>query len=134
MRDTVIATLCAALVLLALDMLWLKLAMGPLYQRTLGPILLDPPAIAPAAAFYLLYIAGVVFFAIRPAVESGDWRQALLRGAALGLLAYGTYDLTNLTTLKAWSLRLSLMDMAWGTFLTATAASVSTAITLALEK
>lgn len=134
MRDIVIAVLAAALVLLALDLLWLKLAMGPLYQKTLGPILTDTPAIGPAAAFYLLYIAGVVFFAVWPALESGDWRQALLRGAALGLLAYGTYDLTNLATLKSWSLRLSLLDMAWGTFLTATAASISAVVTLALEK
>lgn len=134
MRDTLIATLCAAAVLLALDLLWLKLAMGPLYQRTLGPLLLETPALTPAAAFYLLYIAGTVFFAVRPALASGDWRQALLPGAALGLLAYGTYDLTNLATLKLWSPRLALLDMAWGTILTTTAASVSAAITLALEK
>lgn len=134
MRDTVIATLATAVVLLALDLLWLKLAMGPLYQKTLGSILAETPAIAPAAGFYLLYIAGLVFFAVRPALESGDWRQALLRGAALGLLAYGTYDLTNLATLKPWSPRLSLLDMAWGTFLSAAAASAGAWVALALEK
>jgi uncharacterized membrane protein len=87
-----------------------------------------------AVAFYIIYVLGVVFFAIKPALESRDWRSALIRGALFGFFAYATYDLTNLATLKVWSLKVSLIDMAWGTFITAAAASVSAAVTMALEK
>ncbi len=73
-----------------------------------------------AVAFYLIYVLGIVVFAVWPALESGDWRTALMRGAAFGFFAYATYDLTNLATLKVWSLKISLIDMAWGTLLTGT--------------
>jgi uncharacterized membrane protein len=75
-----------------------------------------------AVAFYLVYIAGVLVFALRPALASGDWRTAVLFGALFGFFAYATYDLTNLATLRVWSLPVSLIDMAWGTVLTGVAA------------
>lgn len=134
MRNGAIAYLFAAGVLVLLDLVWLKLAMGPLYQKTLGPILAESPALVPAVIFYLLYVAGVVFFAVLPGLEAADWRRAMLYGAVLGIVAYGTYDLTNMATLKLWSVRLTILDMAWGAFLTATAAGASAAATLALEK
>ena len=134
MRDILIAYLVAAVVLVGLDFCWLRLTAGPLYHQALGPLLAEHPSMPPAVAFYLLYLCGVVYLAVQPALESGDWHVALLRGAALGLIAYGAYDLTNMATLKLWSLRVTLLDMAWGTFLTAAAASVSASVTLALEK
>ncbi|RYZ75642.1 MAG: DUF2177 family protein, partial [Proteobacteria bacterium] len=76
----------------------------------------------------------IVWFAVRPALESGDWKTAALNGALFGFFAYATYDLTNLATLKVWSLKISLIDMAWGSFITAATASASAAATLALEK
>jgi uncharacterized membrane protein len=133
MRDNLIAFAGVAVTLLVLDFAWLSLMLGPIYQRLLGPILSESVNYPAAAAFYLIYAVGIVFFAVRPALESGDWRDALLRGAALGLLAYATYDLTNLATLKTWSLRVSLLDMGWGAVLTAAAASAGAILSLRLE-
>ena len=107
MRTGLIAYLSTAAILVMLDLVWLKLAMGPLYQKTLGPLLAETPALLPAVIFYLMYAAGVVFFAVWPGLQGGDWRRAALYGAVLGLVAYGTYDLTNMATLKLWSARLT---------------------------
>ena len=134
MRDAAIAYLAAALVMAGLDFAWLSLTVGPLYTPALGNMLADKPNMGAAVAFYLVYIAGVVIFAVMPALETGDWRTALVRGALFGFFAYATYDLTNLATLKVWSLKISLIDMAWGSILTAATASVSAAVTLAVHK
>jgi len=78
---------------------------------------------APAAAFYFLYVGGIVFIAVAPGLAADKWTVALTRGMALGLIAYATYDLTNQATLKQWSTTVTLADMAWGTVLTGVAAS-----------
>lgn len=134
MRNAVIAYAVAALIMAGLDFLWLNLTVEPLYHRALGAMLAEQPYMPAAVAFYLIYVLGIVVFAVWPALDSGDWRTALLRGAAFGFFAYATYDLTNLATLKVWSLKVSLIDMAWGTVLTATAAGVSAAVTLWSER
>lgn len=134
MRDAVIAYVAAALVMAGLDFVWLRLTAQPIYHRALGTILAENANMAAAIAFYVIYVLGVVIFAVRPALASGDWRRALVCGAMFGFFAYATYDLTNLATLKVWSLKVSLIDMAWGTFITGVVASSSAAITLALEK
>ncbi|MBO6633697.1 DUF2177 family protein [Parvibaculum sp.] len=108
-----------AIVFLGLDYLWLAYIAKDFYARSLGSLMRETPDFGAAAAFYLFYIAGIVFFAAMPA-ES--WKGALARGALLGLLAYGTYDMTNLATLKGWPWRMAVVDMAWGAALTATAA------------
>jgi uncharacterized membrane protein len=123
MKIWVIAYLAAALVMAALDALWLTFASGALYRPILGDILLDGFRPAPAIVFYLLYVFGMVVFAIAPALADGRWTTALALGALFGLVAYATYDLSNQATMKAWSLRITLADMAWGTFLTAVSAS-----------
>lgn len=119
------AYVAAALVMGGLDFLWLSNMVGPVYHRALGAVMAENPNMAAAVAFYLVYILGILVFAVRPALQSGDWRQALVMGALFGFFAYATYDLTNLATLKVWSLKVSLIDMAWGTALTATTATVS---------
>ena len=134
MRNAVIAYAVAALIMAGLDFIWLSLTVDPLYHRALGAVLAEKPYMPAAVVFYLIYVLGIVFFAVWPALETGDWRTALMRGAAFGFFAYATYDLTNLATLKVWSLKVSLIDMAWGTFLTGTAAAVSAAVTLWSEK
>jgi uncharacterized membrane protein len=78
-----------------------------------------------AILFYLLFIAGLVYFAVRPALDVGGWRRALLLGAAFGFLTYMTYDLTNLATLQDWPATLTAVDIAWGTLLGATVATAS---------
>ena len=114
-----IAYAATAFVFLAIDYVWLAFVAKDFYARSIGHLMRDAPDFGAAAVFYLFYVAGVVFFAVLPA-ES--WKGALLRGALLGLLAYGTYDMTNLATLKGWPWRMAAVDMAWGAFLTATAA------------
>jgi uncharacterized membrane protein len=128
------AYLTAALVMGGLDYLWLTTMMGPLYQRVLGPILAAEPDMKAAVAFYLVYLLGILWFAVRPALATGDWTVALLNGALFGLFAYATYDLTNMATLKAWSLQLTLTDIAWGTALTAVTATAGTLAALHLVK
>ena len=119
----VVAYIATAIVFLGLDALWLsRVALG-MYRRELGGLLLDKPNLAIAGVFYLLFVAGIVLLAIFPALNGGSWVNALLMGAVLGLVAYGTYDITNLSTLKGWSTTLALIDLAWGTVLTAVSAT-----------
>src|SRR5436190_1493882 len=120
----VVAYIATAVVFLGLDALWLsKVALG-MYRQELGSLLLDKPNLPIAAGFYLLYVVGIVVLAIVPALGEGGWIKALLMGAVLGLVAYGTYDITNLSTLRGWSTRLALIDIAWGTALSAVSAAI----------
>lgn len=120
-----IAYVAAALVMGGLDYLWLSNTAGPIYHRALGAVMAENPNMTAAVAFYLVYIVGILIFAVRPALASTDWRTAALFGALFGFFAYATYDLTNLATLKAWSLKVSLIDIAWGTLLTSVTASAA---------
>lgn len=115
----------ALLVMIVGDALWLSYFARAMFRPTLGTMLLDDPRWLAAALFYLLYAAGIVWFAVTPALRSGSWSSAALSGALLGFLAYMTYDLTNLATIRAWTMQLALIDMAWGTLLTAVAATAS---------
>ena len=120
----VVAYIATAVVFLGLDAVWIsKIALG-LYRKDLGGQLLDKPNLAVAGLFYLFYIAGIVILAVSPALAEGNWLKALLFGAVLGLVAYGTYDFTNLSTLKNYTVRLALTDLAWGTALTAVSATI----------
>jgi len=112
-------------VFFAIDLVWLNFVAKDFYRRHIGSLLLDQFNMPVALAFYLLYIVGIIVFAVLPGVDKGSIVEALWRGALFGLVAYGTYDLTNLSTLKDWSPLLSVVDMAWGTVLTGTVASAS---------
>ncbi|SDF74532.1 MULTISPECIES: DUF2177 family protein [unclassified Duganella] len=108
--------------LLVLDALWIGLYMASAYKAALGELMLAQPRFAAAAVFYLLYAAGVVFLAVAPGLRADSWQTAALHGAVLGLIAYATYDATNYAILKAWPLGLSVVDVAWGSLMTALAA------------
>jgi uncharacterized membrane protein len=112
-------------VLLALDALWLMLFMGPAYKASIGELMLSQPRLAPAAVFYLLLAVGTVVFATLPALRAEHWQTAAGLGALLGLIAYATYDLTNLSILKGWPLQLSLIDIAWGALLSCCGATAA---------
>ncbi|WP_164199500.1 DUF2177 family protein [[Micrococcus luteus] ATCC 49442] len=101
-----------------IDAIWLK-TMNPFYRSHTGDLLADKPHLGYAVAFYVMYIAGILFFALRPALDGGSWLTALGYGAALGAFAYATYDLTNAATLKTWPLQLIVVDILWGAVLTA---------------
>ncbi|WP_427174892.1 DUF2177 family protein [Arthrobacter sp. 92] len=103
-----------------IDAVWLK-SMNPFYRRQIGALLADRPNLGYAVVFYVMYIAGIVFFALQPALDGGSWLTAVGYGAALGAFAYATYDLTNAATLKTWPLQLIIVDILWGAALTALA-------------
>lgn len=129
----VVAYIATAVVFLGLDALWIgKVALG-LYRQGLGGQLLDRPNLAVAGLFYLFYIGGIVILAVSPALAEGNWLKALLFGAVLGLVAYGTYDFTNLSTLKGYTVRLALTDLGWGTALTAVSATIGYWVVKALN-
>jgi uncharacterized membrane protein len=117
----------AAAVLVALDMLWLGVIAKATYQQAIGHLMADKPDIAAAVAFYVLYAAGLVVFVLAPQADQPAWSQTLLRGALFGFFAYATYDLSNLATLKGWPLSLTLIDLVWGSALSAAAAGAGKA-------
>ncbi|KAF0863521.1 DUF2177 family protein [Pseudomonas sp. LD120] len=121
MKTTLVAWLATLLAFLLLDALWLGLMMSPTYRALLGSLLLEQPRLLPTALFYLLYVTGCLLFAVRPALQQGGWRRAARLGALLGLVSYGTYDLSNWATLQAWPASLALLDMAWGVLVSALA-------------
>jgi len=114
-----VATLAAFLIV---DFAWLGWVAKPLYRREIGSLLLPSFNFPVAGGFYLLYCAGIVVFAVVPALRSESLATAAGLGALLGLIAYGTYDLTNLATLRGWTTTMAVVDMAWGAVLTAIAA------------
>lgn len=123
--------LIALPVFFAIDMLWLGVVARNFYRNQLGTLLKTDFNWVAGVSFYLLFIAGLVFFVIEPAVKNGNWTSALVVGALFGLMTYATYDLTNLATLKDWTLTVTFVDMAWGMVL---AVSVSTVTYLIAEK
>jgi uncharacterized membrane protein len=108
---------------LAIDMVWIARVARPMYERQVGDLLRVHPQIGAASAFYLAYTAGIVYFAVLPALASGGVRTALLNGAALGGLAYGTYAFTNHALFKGWTFTLAAADVGWGIVLTAVTAA-----------
>ncbi len=112
------AYLGAGLTFAVIDAVWLTTMTDRLYKPVLGPILAPKPDMTAAVIFYLISIAGTVFLAIDPALREGSWTRAAINGAALGFVAYATYDLTNQATLNVWSVKLTIIDLCWGTTLT----------------
>ncbi len=112
-----------AVVMIVLDLIWLGVIAKPMYQQGIGHLLSERPNVAVAIAFYALYAAGVVWFGVSPQSGGSTWGTTLGMAALFGFFAYATYDLTNLATLRDWPWRLSLIDIAWGTFVSAAAAA-----------
>jgi len=110
-----------ALIFFPIDFIWLSTMGKTFYQKELGSLLLPNPNLVVAGLFYLAYLVGVVVLVAAPA--EGDVGKALLLGALLGFVAYGTYDLTNLSTVNGFTPAVAMVDMAWGTVLTAVTAA-----------
>lgn len=126
----VISIIVTALAFGAMDAVWLNTMFTRLYKPEIGELIGDLRW-APALVFYLLYIIGIQIFAIAPALASGKWTTALLYGALFGFFCYATYDLTNHATMKVWSLKVTVLDIIWGSFATGTASAIAAAVTLA---
>jgi len=115
-----IAYLATAAAFLGADYIWLNRAMG-FYKNSLVDLLAEKPNLAAAAALYVIYFVGIVVFAVLPAARSDGWGAAVMLGGLLGLVAFATYDLTNLATLSRWPLVVVIVDLFWGIFVTALA-------------
>ena len=127
----IVLYLITATVFLLLDAVMLKTVMKPLFEQHIGDWLLDEIRMRPAIAFYLFYVAGVLWFVSLPALRSGMPVNALIGGAILGAMAYGTYEFTNYATLQDWSLQMVAADVTWGAFLTGFSAWVGVSVTRA---
>ena len=120
-------------VFLGLDVVMLKKVMYPMYSSNIGWMMLDSPKMGPAAAFYLFYVGGVLWFASIPALQSGQPSQAFVAGFVLGLLAFGTYEFTNFATLRGWVIQMVAVDVVWGGVLTGTSAWVGVSVVKAFS-
>ena len=130
----IIAGLSAAVIFGMLDAMWLRWAEPNLYRPVIGEIMADNFNFAAAGAFYVTYLAGALWFAIRPGLESGRVSTALLNGVLLGGLCYATFDLTSQAVFKVWVTKISVIDMLWGAFATGTTSALATWIALRVAK
>jgi uncharacterized membrane protein len=117
--------LIALPVFFAIDLVWLTLVAKNFYARQIGFLMAKNPNLLAAMIFYLLFIAGLIFFVITPALDKKLWLQALVAGAFFGLVTYATYDLTNLATIRDWPLIITVVDLAWGMTLSAAVSVVT---------
>ncbi|MBX3568507.1 MAG: DUF2177 family protein [Rhizobiaceae bacterium] len=129
MKSYLIAYVATGAVFLGIDAIWLGVMAERLYRPLLGHVLVDGFNLAPAIAFYVLYIAGLMVFALSPAFASGKWTTAALYGALFGFFAYATYDLTNQATIKGWPTIITIADLCWGTFVSAVSATAGFLVT-----
>ncbi len=106
------------IIFLGLDFLWLGLVAREFYASQLNILIREDINYLAAGFFYLLYVGGIVYFVVGPALAEADWRKAAINGLLLGLIAYATYDMTNLATLKNWPVLMTFVDIAWGGVLT----------------
>ncbi|MEM7690672.1 MAG: DUF2177 family protein [Pseudomonadota bacterium] len=130
MAKYAVAYIIAAIIFGAMDAVWLSWAGPNLYEPTIGEIMAQDFNVWAAGAFYFIYLAGMVYFGIRPGLQSGRVSAALVNGALLGALCYATFDLTSQAVFKVWATHISLMDIAWGAFATGTTSAITTALTL----
>ena len=119
LRHVAVAFVAAATVFLSLDAVWLVTMAEHLYRPAIGHIMREDFDLMAAAAFYAIYLTGLVVFVVRPA---NDGRTALVRGAFFGAVCYATYDLTNQATIVKWPWHVTLIDLAWGASVTAASA------------
>jgi len=133
MKTFLLAYAFALVPMLAIDGVWLTVMSKRFYAPRLGELLAESPKIVPAVVFYAVYLLGVSILVVVPAVnDKAGYLEVVLRGALLGLVAYGTYDLTNQATLKTWPTVVTVVDLAWGAMLTAAVSAISVAVTGAI--
>lgn len=125
MFEWIVLWVVAAVLFLAIDMVWLLWIGRGFYTAEIGDLLRQPPNLSAAGLFYILYVTGLMVMVIWPAFQAQSAIQALLYGAILGLIAYGTYDLTNLAVMKGFTARIAMIDMVWGMVLTSVVSSVT---------
>jgi uncharacterized membrane protein len=134
MTRIIVAYVVTLLVFSVVDAVWLMNSADLLYRPIIGPILVPEFRIVPAIIFYLIYIAGLIYFAVAPGLADGKWQTALVKGGLFGFFAYATYDLTNQATLLIWSSKITIADMIWGTFVSGVSSAGGCWITNKIRK
>ncbi len=112
-------------VFLMIDGFWLLVIAKKLYASQLGYLMAEKPKLLAALVFYLLFVLGLQAFVVNPALVAESWKAALLPGLLFGLITYATYDLTNLATVKDWPVMITVIDLLWGSFVSAAVSTVS---------
>ena len=124
----------AAVFFSLIDFVWLTAVAQQLYDDQLGDLVRDPPNLGAAVAFYALFVAGLVYFVIAPALDVGSWRRAVLAGAFFGLVTYATWDLTNLAVLDGFPATIVPIDLAWGATISAVVSVATYAVVSRLRR
>lgn len=119
--------------LIGLDSIWLTKVSPKLYKEQIGHLMADKPNLPAAGLFYAIYILGLVIFIVQPAVSKESVMYAATRGALFGLVAYATFDLTSLAVLKDWPVKITIIDLIWGSVLTAGVCALATFVALRLK-
>lgn len=119
------SSLVTFIVFIILEIFWLIILAKDLYAKELGYIMKNKPSLLPAAVFGLLFVGGLVFFVVNPAIDQNNWSYALLAGVLYGLITYATYTLTNLANLEGWPLKVTIIDLLWGMVLGGAASTIS---------
>ena len=119
-----VAWLAMIIAFLVIDGIWLGFVARDFYREQIGHLMRDQVWFGVAAMFYLIYTVAILILVVNPAYKAGSFTQAALFGALLGLCAYGTYDVTNLATLRGWPITVAIVDVVWGVVLTAMIASI----------
>ncbi len=125
MTKIIVTYLITLIAFVAIDMVWLVWLARATYVAEIGDLLRKQPNFAAAFAFYLVFAAGLVFFAVSPGLKSGSLFQTMALAAALGFVAYGTYDLTNLSVMNGFGIKIAIIDLLWGTCLSAMTSAVA---------
>ncbi len=120
--------------LVGIDFLWLTKVAPNLYKSNIGHLMADNPNLLSASLFYLIYIVGLVVFVIHPAFDKGSVMHSFTHGALFGLVAYSTFDLTSMAVFKNWPAKITVIDLLWGTILTAGVCTLATYLALRLIK
>ena len=124
MVQFITAYITTAIVFLAVDYVWLSQVATRFYFDRIGHLLMERPNMGAAAAFYLIYVVGIVIFAVGPALKNESFAYAVMYGAMFGFFTYATYDVTNYATLRDWPVIVVIVDIAWGTVLGAFSAGM----------
>ena len=118
-----------SIIFLIIDVIWLSITVKSLYRPALGDLLNDKPVMWAAVLFYVIYVVSLTLIILRPALADESVFQAFWTGAVFGIVTYGTYNLTNMATIKDWSPTIVWIDMIWGGFLTSFVSSISIYLT-----
>lgn len=125
MRQTILQYFVVLVVFLAIDAAWLSSAARSVYMPEIGQLMRQPPNFVVAFIFYAIFAFGLLVFVVTPQLDVPGYGRALMYGALFGFVAYATYDLTNLSTMKGFTTKIAIIDLVWGTVLSASVSAIA---------